>query len=64
MSGQEDCGLRRSRKSVAPPGLSSFFSFVPWGSRPRLNICRASGAPFRNQRPTRDSSGDIEEVTP
>ena len=64
MPGQEDCGLRRSRKSVAPPGLFSFFSLVPWGSRPRVNIYRASGALFGNQRPTRDSSGDIEEVTP
>ena len=64
MSGQEDCGLRRSRKPVAPPGRSSFFSFVPWGSRPRLNICRASGAQFRNRRPTRISSGDNGEIAP
>ena len=56
--------LRRSRKFVAPPGLFVYFSSLPWGSRPRLNICRASGAPFRHSRPTRDSSGDTEEVTP
>ena len=30
--------------SVAPPGLKSGGAFGPWGSRPRLNIFRASGA--------------------
>jgi len=61
MSGQEDCGLRRRRRSAAPPGLFFYLSSLPWGSRPRLNICRASGASFSNQRPTRDSAGDNEE---
>jgi len=61
MSGQEDCGLRRSRESVAPPGLFFCLSSLAWGSRPRLNICRASGAPFSHQLPSRESSGDNEE---
>ena len=30
-------------QSVAPPGLNNIF-YRSWGSRPRLNICRASGA--------------------
>ena len=47
-------------KICRPSGAFPFFSSLAWGSRPRLNIFRASGALFSNQRPTRESPGDSE----
>jgi hypothetical protein len=44
-----------------PSGAFFYLSSLPWGSRPRLNIFRASGAPFMIQRPTHDFSGDVEK---
>ena len=59
-------GLRLTPQSkiCRPSGLSVCLSSWPWGSRPRLNICRASGAPFGNQRSTHNSSENTEEASP
>ncbi len=35
MSGEEDCGSRRSQKSVAPPGLLFFFFVLNLGLTPQ-----------------------------
>ena len=40
-----------------PPGASSLSVPLTWGSHPWLEICRASGAPFRLPVPHSCSSG-------
>ncbi len=39
-----------SGRECRPSGLSILNFRVPWRSRPRLNICRASGAPLQNSQ--------------
>jgi hypothetical protein len=58
-------GLRLAPQQIIcrPSGAFFYLSSLPWGSRHRLNIFRASGAPFNIQRPTHDFSGDVEKKT-
>jgi len=46
-----------------PSGAFRFFLIFSWGSRPRLIICRTSGAPFSQKLPTHDSSGDDQDYS-